>query len=162
MASSARPETGGCAQHQQDFTRFERTTFGKRVERGEIVGAESGGGLGGDAVGDWCQRSRRHRDVFGKRAGPRHAHDGLTGCEAAYPAADGIDNAGEFRARRKGQGVLGLVETLDLQPVDEADAGGLHLDAHLSRGDIRQSDIPERDVVDGVILLDDDGFHAGP
>ena len=64
----------GRAQHQQDFVGLERAALGKRVERGQVVGAESGGNFRRDAVGDRGERRCRHEDVFGKRAGPRHAH----------------------------------------------------------------------------------------
>ena len=77
-------------------------------------------------------------------------------------AADRIDNTGKLRSRREGQGILGLIEALHLEPIDEADAGGLHLDAHVPGGDVRQRNVLQRDVVDGIILLDDDGLHAGP
>ena len=155
-------DAAGCAQHQQDLARAKRAALGQGIERGEVVGAEGGRCFRRDAVGYRRQRDGRHDDIFGERAGPRHAHHGLSRRKAGHACTDGIDDTCELRARREGQGILGLVEALHLQTVDEADAGGLHLDAHLPGAGVGQRDVLQRNVVDDIVLLDDDGFHADP
>ncbi len=49
----------------------------------------------------------------------------MPGAMPVTSLCDRIDHAGELRAGREGQGILGLVAALDLQSVDEADAGGV-------------------------------------
>ena len=53
-----------------------------------------------------------------------------------------------------------MIQSLNLEAVDKADAGGLNFHTHLAAGDIRQRDILQPDIVDGVEFFDDDGFHS--
>ena len=106
------------------------------------------------------QRRRRHRDVFGERAGPDHADHGHARLERGDVAGCGIDHAGEFRTRHEGQRILGLIQSLHLQPVDEADGSSADPDADLAWRDIRHWHLLDGDAVNRIVILDHHGLHA--
>jgi hypothetical protein len=105
------------------------------------------------------QRRCGHRDKFRERARPRHAHDRHAGRKSRNIGRRRVDDAGEFRSGREGERILGLIQPLYFQAVDEADACGLDLDPHMAGCDLGQGNLLQPDILDGIVLLDHDGLH---
>jgi hypothetical protein len=87
------------------------------------------------------ERRRWHRDVFGQCAGTGHADDGRSRLECGDVIGNGVDDAGKLGARHERQRVLGLVEALHLQSIDEADCRRADLDADFAFGNAGRIDL---------------------
>jgi hypothetical protein len=85
------------------------------------------------------QRRRRHRDVFGERAGTGHAEHRHARLERGDIAGCGVDHACEFRARHEGQRILGLIQPCTFSPSTKPTAAAPILTRHLAGGDRRSS-----------------------
>ena len=126
------PGAAGRAQHQKLLACDDHGACTQRIERSEIIGAKRGGDFGRDAVRQRVECVRLDDDLLGKRARPRHAHHTHAGSIASRLARGFFHNSGELRAGNEGQGILGLIEPLNLQTVDKADSRSFHPDAQLS------------------------------
>ena len=85
------------------------------------------------------------RESFGRVAAAGFGGgDAITGGKFRHTRTDGRHDAGDFRAKREGQGHR--VQSAALVRVDEVEAGGLDLDAHLASGGRGHGDVidPER------------------
>ena len=105
---------------------------------------------------------RGHGNILSKPTRAGHADHRCAWLETMHVIEGSIDNAGEFGTWDERKRILGLIKSLHLQAVDEADARSRDPDADLAGGNPGQVNLLERDIADGIVALDDDRFHVFP